>query len=292
MFRAFDAKRIAVLFAALVLVAVFAGGLFAEPAVVDTAVQDNPMIDRPAAKEPEMPVWRELQPGLWHSTIMVNGPEGFRVQAVKISLADFDVQAADARSFGTDIKAATVEDMARRESAVLAINGSFFDENQRPLGMVISRSFRINPYRQADWGILYIDEGSATLVHTKDWAQTHPKRVWFALQVGPRLVVNSQPTTLKPQLARRAAIGILPGRKHLVALVTDRGRAEAADLARLMAASPEQGGLGCIDAVAMDGGPSAQLYLKTESLELSVPGGWPVPIGVVFIPKVNRPVTP
>jgi Phosphodiester glycosidase len=46
----------------------------------------------------------------------------------------------------------------------------------------------------------------------------------------------------------------------------------------------ESGGLGCSDALNLDGGPSTQLVAKLPSLTVSVPGGWCVPNALIALP--------
>ncbi len=61
-------------------------------------------------------------------------------------------------------------------------------------------------------------------------------------------------------------------------------KAEANAFARFLAGSPEKSGLGCVDALNLDGGPSTQLFVKLPGLDLSLPGGWGVPNALVVTP--------
>ncbi len=226
--------------------------------------------------------WRKLMPGVSHVELNFNSKYSladFRLQALRFDLSRFSLRAADARTFGNGIKNASVSEMQRKLSALMAINGCFFDENDRPLGLVIDQGEVINPFRKADWGVLYVVDGRAHLVHTRKWKEVRPAKVDFAIQVGPRIIVDGKPTRLKKQVARRALVCIKPGNKELVFAVTDKGRAESNDLARYMK------GLGCEQAVMMDGGPSAQMYAEIGDFKLDVPGGWPIPIGVAVVPR-------
>ncbi|PYN26568.1 MAG: hypothetical protein DMD99_05170 [Candidatus Rokuibacteriota bacterium] len=64
-----------------------------------------------------------------------------------------------------------------------------------------------------------------------------------------------------------------------------RGReAETTAFARFLADLPEKGGLGCVDALNLDGDPSTQLVVKLPGLELSLPGGWAGPNALVVTP--------
>jgi uncharacterized protein YigE (DUF2233 family) len=96
----------------------------------------------------------------------------------------------------------------------------------------------------------------------------------------PRLVVEGKIPQLKPQLAERTAVCAGGG---VVVLVVST-RAEATALARFLADAPDKGGLGCRDALNLDGGQSTQLVVKLPTLALSLPGGWSVPNALVVTP--------
>jgi len=61
-------------------------------------------------------------------------------------------------------------------------------------------------------------------------------------------------------------------------------KAETTGFARFLADPPEKGGLGCGDALNLDGGPSTQLVVKLPALALSLAGGWGVPNALVVAP--------
>jgi hypothetical protein len=61
-------------------------------------------------------------------------------------------------------------------------------------------------------------------------------------------------------------------------------KAEATAFARFLAGPRDAGGLGCLDALNLDGGPSTQIVAKLPGLELSLPGGWGVPNALVVTP--------
>ncbi len=96
-------------------------------------------------------------------------------------------------------------------------------------------------------------------------------------------MVDGRPLKLKRQVARRAAIGIVADGRLLV-VVSVGAPVESGELARVMA-STTQTGLGCIQAVMMDGGGSAQLFFASGSETRTILGSWPVPNAVGFIPR-------
>lgn len=154
-------------------------------------------------------------------------------------------------------------------AAVLAINGGFFDTAGASLGLRIAGGKIVQGLRpRVDWGVLLLREGTATIVHSKDYV-ADPRNLG-AIQVGPRLVVEGRVTSLKPQSARRTAVAVDRGGTFLTVAVT-RARLDARLLAERLAA------LGAWSALMLDGGPSTQLSFAAGSTSIEIPGGYGVP---------------
>lgn len=224
-------------------------------------------------------VWTELEPGIAYREVAVPTTESWgpgQLQVFRISLKTHRLAPIDARQ--PKRQRASVETLAKGASALLVVNGTYFDERSRPLGLLIGDGHALNPLRRADWGVFYVHKGEAHLVHTKAWRSAPVNAAEFAIQVGPRCVVEGQPLKLKPQVARRAALGIQRDGSVLIAI--SKGELLSGDLARVMAASPSEGGLGCRDAVMLDGGGSAQLWATVGERRWRISGSWPVPNAV------------
>ena len=99
------------------------------------------------------------------------------------------------------------------------------------------------------------------------------------MQCGPRLVVKGEVTRLKKQYARRSCVG-LDGVGRILLVATDGSTMDATYLARVLAAPEEKSGLGCRDAMNLDGGGSTQLYVGYRGFRLDLRGAWPVPDGL------------
>ena len=84
------------------------------------------------------------------------------------------------------------------------------------------------------------------------------KKAEFAVQCGPRLVVNYRVLNLKTQWARRTAIGVEKNPHYVLMLVVDK-RILTSDLAQLMK------NLGARYAMNLDGGSSTQLWTHDKS---------------------------
>ena len=167
-----------------------------------------------------------------------------------------------------------------KTGAGLAVNGGFFDESFRSLGLLVKGGRIVNPVRNAGWGIFQIREGRPAIIHRSEWS---PEGVDLALQVGPRLVVNGRIPSFKPESEphRRSAVGITADGKLLIALCeTPIGIGEWAAL--LSREAP--------NALNLDGGGSSQISVKLKEFSLEVPGTTGVPNAVaVFSASGTKP---
>src|SRR3954454_10914739 len=163
----------------------------------------------------------------------------------------------------------TAAALREQTHAAAAINGGFFDEQWRPLGLRIAGGKTLVGLRpRVDWGVLVVSQGRAAIVHSREF-RADPA-IEQAIQVGPRLLVDGQPMRLKPQVARRTAVAV-DRDGHSLTLVATYAGADASRLAELLAR------LGFSAALAFDGGPSSQLSAALGPLRLDLRGGYAVP---------------
>jgi uncharacterized protein YigE (DUF2233 family) len=206
--------------------------------------------------------WRPIAPGAEHLRV---DEDGLHVELLRFDLVRFRAQVVVLGADGARTAAAL-----RDERAVAAvINGGFFDQQWRSLGLRISAGKTVIPLRpRVDWGVLVMRGARATIVHSRDF---HPEpAVEEALQVGPRLVAAGQPLKLKPQLARRTAVALDKEGRTLTLAVTTLP-VEAQRLADALAQ------LGFDAALMFDGGPSSQLAAAVGELRLDLRGAYAVP---------------
>jgi len=220
--------------------------------------------------------------------------QGTVYHLVRVDLTRHPIRVADARREGR--RAATVDQLGRESGALVAVNGTFFDENYRPLGLVVSGGRELNPLRSVSWwAALVVRESgtrSAEILTTAQLAELPAEdRSSFAaaVQSGPRTVAGGKPLALKEQSASRTAVCLLDP-THLLLIATDGAAVESNELAAFMAAASGQGGLDCEAGVMFDGGPSTQLWIHAPGLEFTLRGGWGVPNALVVLPAT--PVEP
>jgi hypothetical protein len=172
-----------------------------------------------------------------------------------------------------------VAKIARRLPAAVAINGSFFDETDKAMGLVVDQGRLVSRGRYKPWGALVVKDRRASLTTGADVKlDDQPDLV---IQGWPRLVVDGVVAKLKPQAAARTAV--CAEQQHVTFVVVPE-KVDATVLALTLAKSERQGGLGCKQALNLDGGPSTQLSAKLGALSVRVDGGWGVPNALVAIP--------
>lgn len=162
-------------------------------------------------------------------------------------------------------KSISVKSLSKLENPLIAVNGGFFAQNHHPLGLRISNSKLKNPLKKISWwDVFYIENKKAHLV-SMDRFQMNNK-INFAIQAGPRLLINKKIPGLKPGMAARSALGITNNNKIII-LVTERATMSTHTLAKIMLNY-----LDCNNALNLDGGSSSQLLAMVGKFRLSVKG--------------------
>lgn len=221
--------------------------------------------------------WRSLEPGLEYATTTRTADDGSAVvHLFRADLGTWKAVALDAKTLAAKPRA-YVSELAAKGGVPIAVNATFFDENGAALGLLQAGATIHNPLRNADWGVLAVKGTAGSLVHTKEFAAD--PALDFAVQCGPRAVVAGKPPKLKAQGASARTGLCLTAPDRLVMFATE-GRLTSAEIAKWLAQPAASGGVGCTDALLLDGGPSTQVWAKVGDVALDVRGGWPVPNGV------------
>jgi hypothetical protein len=234
----------------------------------------------PAADSP--PVWESVAPGLGyrlveHRPYPLASPVA--VHAFRFAPGDLELRVLPAGATGGHVR-----ELAREAGALLAVNGGFFLADFTPLGLLVSQGRELNALRRVDWGVFSVARGRAAVVHRREWRAPHGLE--FAIEAGPRLVVAGRVLSLKPQRARRTALCVRA--PDDVAVVVTAGPLYTSELAELLARSEREGGLGCVDALNLDGGSSTQLWFDHGGRRIEVPAVAPVANAVGLFPRGSR----
>lgn len=200
----------------------------------------------------------------------------FRIDLKKNKLAL--ISAADLA-----LQHASVNEYSEKSKALITINGGFFDNNYKPLGL------RINDYQQKSalkriswWGVFFIKNNKAQISGVNRYS-SH-STINFAIQGGPRLLINNRIPPLKPGRAERTALGITRN-GYVIILVTDNLPLSTTELAQFMKAPP----LNCTNALNLDGGSSSQLKAHFDNFQLEVHGFSNVSDAVIVKPRPQSP---
>lgn len=228
--------------------------------------------DSPAADS-----WRRVAEGVDYVNL---GTHDFspwsNIHVFRIDLRYTKLSLATAKDLS--VRYASVDRFAKYSQALLAINGGFFDNGYHPLGLRIRDRKQLSPLKLISWwGVFYIKNQQPHLAGPRQFNSDNA--ISFAIQSGPRLIINGQIPSLKPGRAERSALGI-SGKNQVIILATNHNPLTTTELAELMKSAP----LNCSDALNLDGGSSSQLFTNMETLHLKVRGFSDVSDAITVLP--------
>jgi len=227
-------------------------------------------------------VWNELRDGFYYTTysFSVGEKERASIHVFRIDPKKFKMEVLRAPDEKTG---STAKELANGSKSLLVVNGGFFTPEHRSIGLIVNKGKQISPlHRTSWWSVFAIRNGVPAILRPNQFKLS--KNVEVALQVGPRLVVNGKIPKLKESVATRSAIGITGDGMVTIAITSGQG-ISMNELARRMARSSFQGGLGCPNAMALDGGSSSQIYAKIGKFVYSQPGLAKITNGLAVFPK-------
>jgi Phosphodiester glycosidase len=223
--------------------------------------------------------------GVSTARIEVAAEPAFTAVAFEVDLTKLDVRLVRASAPGG---LTTVDAMTAGLGDHLAVNASFFDVDGKTMGRATDRSGVHAADRRTGWGALVIDGADQARIVLGDALPKEPKPNELVVQGVPRLVVGGSVMKLKAQTAARTAV-CAAGSTLMLVVTTE---ADTGALASFLAKPRDAGGLGCKDALNLDGGPSTQLFAQLGSFRLALPGGSGVPNALVLTPRADVPPAP
>jgi uncharacterized protein YigE (DUF2233 family) len=232
--------------------------------------------------------WKAVQTGVEFRRIAVERSEpSYSVELKIVRFETNRVVPRLLRSSDYQLKGANVQKFAEKSGALAAINASYFDTDGKPLAFLKANSQAVNPKVSKTplyTGIFGVKDQRPLIVHRDEF---DPDQADEALQSGPLLIFRgaAQPVTGVPnRVSRRAVIGIDPQQRVVIG-VTDGliGGLYWAELQEIFSAPSWQ--IQTTDLLNLDGGGSAQIYLKAGKFEQLVPGTSEVPVAIGFFPK-------
>ena len=208
--------------------------------------------------------WRSLAPGIDYlkiNAITFSRWSHIHVFRINPQLNQLDLVMA------TDLgkNQASIKDFAEKSHALIAVNGGFFDQQGKPLGLRIRHSQQRHPLKPISWwGVFYVKNQKPQIVAGTNKV---PADVEFAVQAGPRLIINDKIPRLKPGYAERTALGVDTA-GNILLVITENTPMTTTELAERMHTQP----IKCTQALNLDGGSSTQLYAELHGFNLFEPG--------------------
>lgn len=170
----------------------------------------------------------------------------------------------------------TATDLGR--DYTFALNANFFDEQFRPLGVIVSSGKQVNPLHPVSWqSVFYVDrDGTPGIVPMKQWPDVS-ETATAAAQCGPRLVIDGEVNeVVRAEPTWRSGVCI-DAEKRVIFFATPPDTELDVHETRTLAHKD----LACRDAMLFDGGPSVQMFLKRAEGAVEVEGDKRVPGYVV-----------
>ena len=212
--------------------------------------------------------WTPVANGVDYKTLNCT-PERFDLHLVRVDpkLAKIDAVVRPG---------STATDLGREYT--FALNANFFDENHRPLGVVVTSGKEVNPLHPVSWqSVFFVDrDGTPHIVAKDEWPDLRASAV-AAAQCGPRLVIDGEKNRVaKADPAWRSGVCIDPEKRVVFFATSPETELDVHEMVALAS-----GPLGCKDAMLFDGGPSTQMFLRREGKTVVVEGDKQVPAYVV-----------
>ena len=236
----------------------------------------------------ESGIWRAIQKGVEYRRLAFERSEPSSTLELKLLRLDSRLIAAKVLTAADfQLKSANAKTFAEKSSAFAAINANYFDDKGRALAYLKAGSQEINrnvSKHALYTGVFAVHDATPVVLHRDDF---QPAQVGEALQAGPLLLNHGAPVDIMNGLgryARRAMIGV-DKQGRIIVGVTDAviGGLSFAELQELFGNPKWQ--LDTPDLLNLDGGGSAQLFVKSGKFEEFVAGTAEVPVAIGFYTK-------
>lgn len=257
-----------------VVLAFDSGGVPAQPAKLKSS---------PTLAMADMGQWKVIQKGVEFRKLTLERSEPH--QAIDLKMLRFDTRwfvPQIVPSLRYNLKAADVKTLAEKSGATAVINANYFDERGKPLGFLKVGTGEVNPNISRSslfTGIFAVKDRLPFITHRDQFLSQQADE---GLQAGPLLLLKGTPLNVTRgagKQSRRALIGVDKDQRLIVA-VTDSllGGLNWAEMQEIFASDAWQ--VRATDLLNLDGGGSAQLYVKAPPLEEHVPGAAEVPVAI------------
>ncbi|MGB5102804.1 MAG: phosphodiester glycosidase family protein [Steroidobacteraceae bacterium] len=208
--------------------------------------------------------WQPVVEGVDHQHVV---HDGIDAHVVRVDLADARLRVVTSREAERGL---TVSEFARRNSAIVAINGDYFDLEMRPLGFAMGAC---GVWAEAMRGVrrqevVGVGERRARIFPRREPLRTPEPWMTGAISGWPAIVADCDPVERLPGSGHftraphpRTAVGLSADGRELFLVVADGRREDTPgltlpELARLMDE------MGACSAVNLDGGGSSAMWIR------------------------------
>ena len=199
--------------------------------------------------------------GIMHRHVLLeNGADGGHVT---FELAIFSAKSCALRIIDNP-DGERLAGMMKREKYVCAVNGGYFDEQFKPIGLRIVNSQMLTPLKPARLitGVLFASPRDVQIVRAREFSQR--QKIEAAIQCGPFLVDRSQRVggLNNSEHARRTFAATAMNGRALLGVCSD---VSLADLAAILATTRIAADLKIQRALNLDGGSSSAFWFAREN---------------------------
>lgn len=210
--------------------------------------------------------WTHVGPGVDYQEFR---GDNYDVHVTRVDLTNDDIQVISTRESEKGLK---VSDFAKREHAIVAINGDYFDERFNPVGMTVGPCGEWDSVKKIRReGYIAVGDNKARIARQSEVRLDDDAEPWMDAAVSgwPALVVSCKPVTPLPGSASftlathpRTAVGLSKDKKTLYLVVADGRRSgiPGFTLPQLAAFLSEK--LHACAAINLDGGGSSAMWVS------------------------------
>jgi uncharacterized protein YigE (DUF2233 family) len=238
----------------------------------------------PGLKIQRLGNWRAVHSGIeLRKAVLERSEPEQEIELVLVRIDSRRVVPRVLRGGDFNIKGSDVKTFAQKSHAVAAINASYFDENGRALGFLKTSSGGSLQVSKSSLftGIFGVKNNLPFIVHRDDFV---PGSADEALQAGPLLISKGEKVNVTRgagRQSRRALVGIDRENRIILAVTSSLlGGLNWVELQEFFGSPHWQAEVA--DLLNLDGGGSAQLYVKGTQTEEHVPGSTAVPVALGF----------
>ena len=211
--------------------------------------------------------WRSVGPGVDYQEFKRDHSD---IYVARIDLANDQIAVVSSRE---SEKGTRVSDFGRKNKALAAINGDYFDDHFNPVGTTLGPCGAWdNVLHSKREGLVAVGSGSAVITRQTDTDPNAPPPEWAATAISgwPALVVGCDALSSKQlpgsdaftrSAHPRTAVGLSRDRKTLYFVVADGRRAGVPGLTLAQLASFIADELDACSAINLDGGGSSAMWI-------------------------------